>query len=221
MPLWLFHLADISQAEHLTSVAPVTEPREWQGPCAWLKDSHITQASGARQLSTNGEALAACVWDTRVANLHSALSLWLPAADHLIIPAWLLPESSLSPILPILRLALRQSTKKRVWYPGWLTWLKERKWIFSFLVQLRVSVRWTWHMSWKMSGQELPSLWLQGIKSYHVLFPLHLNLKSSWPSIYLSIPFLLHLNSPQLGKKMPSPLPVPGDVLIFYLDFEV
>lgn len=95
MLLWFSHLAVTSRAERLTSATPGNQHREQLGPCASLKESHVTQASGAQQLSSNAEELTIFL-RTPVGNLHSALSMWLPAADHLT----LLSRFWKSPLLP-------------------------------------------------------------------------------------------------------------------------
>lgn len=113
MLLWFSHLAVTSRAERLTSATPGNQHREQLGPCASLKESPVTQASGAQQLSSNGEELTIFLrTPVGIFILHLACGYLLlttlhscPASGNL--PCYLQPFPH-----PILELAVRQYMKK-------------------------------------------------------------------------------------------------------------
>ncbi|KAK2101475.1 hypothetical protein P7K49_019141 [Saguinus oedipus] len=105
--------------------------------------------------------------DSEVENLYSALSMWLPVTD--ILAQLLLKLCPVSPTpfpYPVLELAVRHYPRNSSYII--LANSIERK-NMDILFSYVTSVTRTQRTLWKMRGQELHSIRLQGIKPSHVV----------------------------------------------------
>lgn len=143
-------------------------------PCPAERSSYHT-GCGVQQLPTNGEASVAFLrmleWGIFIL-LIACGCLLLFALRSCLASSGIFPRTStiLFPH-PAFRLEVRPSTKKLQGHPGCLAQMKEDGHFLS-LCNYCESSGWTQHIPWITGCQELPSLWLRGIKPSHVLLTL-------------------------------------------------
>lgn len=126
--------------------------------------------SGVQQLFTNGGALIAFLrmleWGTFILLLACGCLL-LSALHPCLASSGIFPGTSIPSPHPVFRQEVRPSAGKLCWHPGCPAQLKEEGHFLSLWNFCGYSWR-TQHISWKMRGQGLPNLWLQGFNPSHV-----------------------------------------------------